>query len=73
MPRQRRLVHVYRDTKGEWRWRMFTSGNNVANSGEGYSRRFDAKKAFLALEVGMPVELRLFHKSGDLLTTELIG
>ncbi len=31
--------HVYKDAKGEYRWRLRSSGNNkvIADSGEGYS------------------------------------
>ncbi len=31
---------VYKDKKGEWRWRLVASnGNNIASSGEGYERK----------------------------------
>ncbi len=34
--------HIYKDTAGEWRWRLTTfNGNNVANSGEGYKNKAD--------------------------------
>lgn len=36
-------VHIYRDAKGEWRWRIKAdNGDIVADSGEGYERRGDA-------------------------------
>ena len=39
-------VEVYRDTAGEWRWRLWASnGNVIADSGEGYTRRWSAKRA----------------------------
>jgi uncharacterized protein len=38
-------VTFYKDKKKEWRWRAFTAnGNVVADSGEGYKRKRDAKK-----------------------------
>lgn len=38
-------VHVYKSKNG-WRWRVVASNGNVlANSGQGYSRRFDCVKA----------------------------
>lgn len=33
-------IEVYKDKKKQWRWRMFASnGKNVANCGQGYTRR----------------------------------
>ena len=37
---------VYRDGAGQWRWRLVhRNGNILADSGEGYTRRNDAKRA----------------------------
>lgn len=37
---------IYRDKAGEWRWRMVCrNGRVVADSGEGYTRRRDARRA----------------------------
>ncbi|MCG1003070.1 MULTISPECIES: HVO_2922 family protein [Halobacterium] len=37
---------IYRDVAGEWRWRLVhKNGNILADSGEGYSRRRDARRA----------------------------
>lgn len=37
---------VYRDRKGEWRWRLIArNGRIVADSGEGYDRRNKAMHA----------------------------
>jgi uncharacterized protein YegP (UPF0339 family) len=36
---------VYQDISGKWRWRAKRSGRIVADSGQGYSRKFDAKKS----------------------------
>jgi uncharacterized protein YegP (UPF0339 family) len=39
-------TEVYRDKAGDWRWRRIASnGEIVADSGEGYSRKFDALMA----------------------------
>ncbi len=39
-------VEIYRDVAGEWRWRLVhKNGNILADSGEGYSRRRDARRA----------------------------
>ncbi|GJE61179.1 YegP family protein [Methylobacterium trifolii] len=35
---------LYRDAKGEWRWRLrVPNGNVVADSAEGYARREDCE------------------------------
>ncbi|WP_438267404.1 HVO_2922 family protein [Halomarina litorea] len=35
---------LYRDEAGEWRWRLVhRNGNILADSGEGYSRKADAR------------------------------
>jgi uncharacterized protein YegP (UPF0339 family) len=41
-----RYVEVYRDTAGEWRWRVRAhNGEIVGDSGEGYRRRWYARRA----------------------------
>lgn len=41
---------VYRDKKGEYRWRLLTSNGRIAaDSGEGYTRREDAHRAIKTL------------------------
>lgn len=43
---KRDRVEVYRDTRGEWRWRYVAqNGHVLADSGEGYSRRIDCVNA----------------------------
>lgn len=38
--------HIYRDTRGEWRWRLKArNGRIVADSGEGYVRKGGAERA----------------------------
>ena len=32
-------IHIYRDTAGEYRWRMKRSGRTIADSGEGYKTK----------------------------------
>ena len=35
---------LYRDARGEWRWRLrVANGNVIADSAEGYSRREDCE------------------------------
>ena len=44
-------LFVYRDRKGEWRWRLKSAnGKIVAESGEGYKRKPD--DAFFSMIVG---------------------
>lgn len=39
-------VEVYQDHAGKWRWReVAANGNIVADSGQGYSTRSNAKRA----------------------------
>lgn len=38
-------IRFYKDVSGEWRWHMSASnGKFIAESGEGYKRRADARK-----------------------------
>lgn len=47
---------VYKDKTGEFRWRLLASnGQNMASSGEGYTRREDAHRALVALQASIPV------------------
>ena len=49
---RRRWFHilVYRDHKGEWRWRLrATNGRVIAASSEGYGRRHGAKRNLAAV------------------------
>ncbi len=40
------VFDVYRDTVGEWRWRLWAkNGKVVADSGEGYKRKAGAVRA----------------------------
>lgn len=41
---------LYKDKAGEWRWRLkHRNGNIMADSGEGYVRKADAKTAIETL------------------------
>jgi len=56
-------VWIYQDRKGEWRWRAFRGGRIVCDSGEGYTRRVDARRAwtrFSAAVVTRGFDLRIF-------------
>lgn len=47
--RRTRVVEVYLDTAGEWRWRRRAgNGRIVADSGEGYVDRDNATRAAIA-------------------------
>ena len=39
MPKNYLQFHIYKDTKGKFRWRMKRSGRIVADSGEGYTTK----------------------------------
>lgn len=39
-------VDIYKDQAGEWRWRLIAgNGQTVASSGEGFTRRWSAKRS----------------------------
>ena len=43
---RRGKLEIYRDGRGEWRWRLLASnGRILADSGEGYRRRASARYA----------------------------
>ncbi len=42
---------LYRDKEGKWRWRfVHRNGNILADSGEGYSRKTDARAGIESLQ-----------------------
>lgn len=44
-------LEVYRDAKGEWRWRLrHRNGNVMADSAEGYKRRSRCVNAFASVQ-----------------------
>lgn len=47
-------VVVYKDKAGEWRWRLKArNGKIVADSGEGYASKRNARRAFAAVYTGI--------------------
>ena len=44
MPKNYLQFHIYKDTKGKFRWRMKRSGRIVADCGEGYTTKDKLKK-----------------------------
>jgi uncharacterized protein YegP (UPF0339 family) len=50
-----RKVEVYQDKAKEWRWRVKSGSNIIADSGEGYKNRQDcvdmAQSIFTSLEI----------------------
>jgi uncharacterized protein YegP (UPF0339 family) len=43
---RRDRIEVYKDLKGEWRWRIKArNGEIIADSAEGYTRRWSAWRA----------------------------
>ena len=41
-------VHIYRDTAGEWRWRLTARNHEIVAHGEGYTRAADAFRGSVA-------------------------
>lgn len=45
---------IYKDAANEYRWRLIAkNGRIVADSGEGYSTHYKAKRAFNRLYIGL--------------------
>ena len=45
MALKRELFEIYRDTRGEWRWRFKAkNGETIAVSSEGYVRKIDCRR-----------------------------
>lgn len=41
------IIHIYKDTKGEWRTRIKSiNGNIICDSGESYKNLLDCRRAF---------------------------
>lgn len=46
---------VYRDPKGEYRWRLrATNGHAIANGGEGYTTKTAAKEGIASVQKNAP-------------------
>jgi len=39
----RRKIELFEDKRGEYRWRLISSGRIIAESGEGYTKKASAK------------------------------
>jgi uncharacterized protein YegP (UPF0339 family) len=47
-------LQVYRDKKGEWRWRLVRKGRILADSGEGYKRQGTMLRTLRNLQRDLP-------------------
>jgi uncharacterized protein YegP (UPF0339 family) len=55
-PREHDVVEVYRDAKGEWRWRrQAANGEMIAASGEGYESKSYAVEIARSVNMIAPV------------------
>ena len=49
--------HIYRDKKGEFRWRLIAqNGNMIANGGEGYTTKTNFKKGIASVIKNSPTD-----------------
>lgn len=54
-------IEVYKDRNGEYRWRLVSSNGKVlADSGEGYKRKYGVIKAIAAVRKGMCFATTIF-------------
>lgn len=64
--------YAYRDTAGEWRWKLVASnGKNIANSGEGYTRKAGCLRAIRQARKGVPGATLLVEKTERVPVAEL--
>lgn len=63
--KQTHAVQFYKDAKGEWRWRLLCRRNAkiVADSGEGYSRRASARRAWGSVASALLTDLVAYKLS----------
>ena len=56
-------VEIYLDEAADYRWRMFSpNGENIANGGEGYSTRGNARRAARRIfQVGREEQVELVN------------
>jgi uncharacterized protein YegP (UPF0339 family) len=48
-------IEIYKDKVGEWRWRALAgNGEVIANGGEGFSRKWSARRAARRAMKGTP-------------------
>lgn len=59
---------IYKDYKGEYRWRFLASnGRIIADSGEGYINRLDCERAINFLKVyGVGATVQYSHSSASI-------
>lgn len=64
MSERRGHFEIFRDSRGDWRWRLYAANNRiVADGGEGYASRYNVKRAINAFVdeiramelIGLPV------------------
>lgn len=54
MPDRRRIV-LYRDRQGAWRFRVVAGNGEIIATGEGYTRKWSAKRAATNLWPTLPI------------------
>jgi uncharacterized protein YegP (UPF0339 family) len=48
------VFHLYKDSKGEWRWKLLAANNKIiADSAEGYRHRVDCIDAMKLIKGGI--------------------
>jgi uncharacterized protein YegP (UPF0339 family) len=58
MKRRKDKVVVYLDKADEWRWTFIRSnGRKLADSGQGYARKFDCLKSMTRVTGGADIDL----------------
>ena len=51
---------IYKDQEGDWRWRLrAANGLTIADSGEGYTRERDAKRAVRGIKFAVAATMLL--------------
>jgi len=51
------VIHIYKDTSGEWRWReVAANGRIISDSGEGYRTKWGVKRAVRRSRPDLPVK-----------------
>jgi uncharacterized protein YegP (UPF0339 family) len=43
-------IHIYKDKKNEYRWRLISRGRTIADSGEGYKTRAKILKTLASIK-----------------------
>lgn len=45
MSERRPHFQIYRDSRGDWRWRLKAGNGEIIATGEGYASRFNVRRA----------------------------